>query len=114
MKAWDFRTNGYYERKPSFGSKLHGDKDAVFDVNEHRYMTKWSYNKKERRAFHRCISGLLRAKGRLEKIRFMTLTSSLQSDMIITHNKFISELIALPAITSEDNMIFPRFLLERA
>jgi len=112
MKAWDFKTNSYYERKPCFGSKLHGDKDAVFDVNEHRYMTKWSYTKKQRRAFHRCISGLLRAKGRLEKIRFMTLTSSLQSDMVMTSSKFLSDLIALPAVSSEDNMVFLRFLLE--
>jgi hypothetical protein len=80
MKAWDFRTNGYVERHPSFGSKLHDDKGAVFDFNEGRYKKPWSYNKKQRRAFHRCISGLLRAKGRLDRIRFMTLTSSPTSD----------------------------------
>jgi len=80
MKAWDFKTNSFYERKPSFGSKLHGDEDAVFDVNEGRYRKAWSYNKRQGRAFHRCISGLLRAKGRLERIRFMTLTSSPSSD----------------------------------
>lgn len=80
MKAWDFKTNSFYERKPSFGSRLHGDKDAVFDVNEGRYKKPWSYTKKQRRAFHRCISGLLRAKGRLDRIRFMTLTSSPTSD----------------------------------
>jgi hypothetical protein len=81
MKVWDFKTNSFYEfKRPSFGSRLHGDENAVFDFNERRYMKQWSYTKKQRRAFHRCISGLLRAKGRLERIRFMTLTSSPQSD----------------------------------
>ena len=81
MKVWDFESNGYVERKiPCFGSRWHNDKEAVFDFNERRYMKPWSYTKKQRRAFHRCISGLLRAKGRLERIRFMTLTSSPQSD----------------------------------
>ncbi len=112
MKAWDFKANSYYERKPCFGSKLHGDKDAVFDVNEQHYMKKGSYTKKQRRAYHRCISGLLRAKGRLEKIRFMTLTSSFQSNMILTKSKYLSYLISLPAVSSEDNMVFLRFLLE--
>lgn len=112
MKAWDFRTNDYYDKQPSFGSKLHLDKDAVFDFNERRYMKPWSYTKRERRAFHRCISGLLRAKGRLEKIRFMTLTSSLKSNMVITNNRSLAELIALPASSSKDNMTFLRFLME--
>jgi hypothetical protein len=81
MKIWDFESNVFVERKlPSFGSRWHGDTDAVFDFNERRCMKRWSYTKKQRRAFHRCISGLLRAKGRLERIRFMTLTSSPQSD----------------------------------
>ena len=81
MKEWDFKTNGVIERKlPSFGSRWHSDKEAVFDFNERRYMKRWMYTKKQRRAFHRCISGLLRAKGRLERIRFMTLTSSPQSN----------------------------------
>jgi hypothetical protein len=81
MKEWDFKSNSIVERKiPSFGSRWHKDKDTVFDFNERRYMKRWSYTKKQRRAFHRCISGLLRAKGRLERIRFMTLTSSPQSD----------------------------------
>jgi hypothetical protein len=81
MKEWDFKSNSFTERKiPSFGSRCHKDKEAVFDFNERRYMKRWSYTKKQRRAFHRCISGLLRAKGRLERIRFMTLTSSPQSD----------------------------------
>jgi hypothetical protein len=111
MKAWSFITNDYYERKPSIGSELH-DKDAVFDCNERRYVNKWSYNRQQRRAYHRCISGLLRAKGRLERIRFMTLTSSLLSNMIIADKKFISELVALPATNSEDNMTLLRFLLE--
>lgn len=76
MKAWDFKTNSWIEHQPSFGSKLHGDKEAFFDFNEGRYKKPWSYSKRQRRAFHRCISGLLRAKGRLDRIRFMTLTSS--------------------------------------
>ncbi len=80
MKTWSFEKNCVVERKPSFGSKLHGHKDAVFDVNEGRYKKQWSYSRRQRRAFHRCISGLLRAKGRLDRIRFMTLTSSPQSD----------------------------------
>jgi len=81
MKVWDFKTNSFCEfKRPCFGSRLHGDENAVFDFNERRYMKSWSYTKKQRRAFHRCISGLLRAKGRLERIRFMTLTSSPQSD----------------------------------
>jgi hypothetical protein len=81
MKEWDFKSNSVIERKiPSFGSRWHNDKEAVFDFNERLYMKRWTYTKKQRRAFHRCISGLLRAKGRLERIRFMTLTSSPQSD----------------------------------
>jgi len=81
MKEWDFKTNGFIERKiPCFGSRWHHDKEAVFDFNERRYMKPWSYTRKQRRAFHRCISGLLRAKGRLERIRFMTLTSSPESN----------------------------------
>ena len=112
MKAWDFTTNDYYDKQPSFGSKLHLDKDAVFDFNERRYMKPWSYTKRERRAFHRCISGLLRAKGRSEKIRFMTLTSSLNSDMVTTRIPLIAQLIALPATSSKDNMTFLRFLVE--
>jgi hypothetical protein len=81
MKEWDFKTNRFYEfSRPSFGSRLHGDENAVFDFNERRYMKRWTYTKKQRRAFHRCISGLFRAKGRLERIRFMTLTSSPQSN----------------------------------
>ena len=80
MKAWDFKTKSFRERSLYFSSRLHGDKEAVFDINERRYMKPWSYTKKQRRAFHRCINGLFRAKGRLERMRFMTLTSSPQSD----------------------------------
>ena len=61
-------------------SHVHSDEDAVFDFNERRYTKRWTYTKKQRRAFHRCISGLLRAQGRLDRIRFMTLTSSPTSD----------------------------------
>lgn len=68
-------------KQPStISARLHGDEDSVFDCNERRYMKRWSYTKKQRWAYHRCISGLFRAKGRLERIRFMTLTSSPQSD----------------------------------
>jgi hypothetical protein len=81
MKKWDFKTNKFYEfNRPCFGSRLHGDENAVFDCNERLYMKQWTYTMKQRRAFHRCISGLLRAKGRLERIRFMTLTSSPKSE----------------------------------
>jgi hypothetical protein len=80
MKAGDFKTDSFYERKPSFGSRLHGDEEAVFDVNEGRYKKSWSHSRRQRRAFHRCISRLFRARGRLERIRFMTLTSSPKSD----------------------------------
>jgi len=80
MKAWDFKANCFIERSCSFGYHFHGDEDAVFDFSERRYMKRWTYTKKQRRAFHRCISGLFRAKGRLERIRFMTLTSSPTSD----------------------------------
>jgi hypothetical protein len=88
MKEWHFKSNRVIERKiPSFGSHWHKDKDAVFDFNERQYMKRWTYTKKQRRAFHRCISGLLRAKGRLERIRFMTLTSSPQTDKKRARNK---------------------------
>jgi hypothetical protein len=50
MKEWDFKTNGIIERK-SFGSRLHGDKDAVFDFNERRYMKRWTYTKSREELF---------------------------------------------------------------
>jgi hypothetical protein len=63
MKVWDFKANCFIERSRSFGSRFHGDEDAVFDFNERRYMKRWTYTEKQRRAFHRCISGLFRARG---------------------------------------------------
>ena len=62
MKAWDFKANCFIERSRSFGSRFHGDEDAVFDCNEGRYMKRWTYTKKQRRAFHRCISDYLELK----------------------------------------------------
>jgi hypothetical protein len=45
MKTWDFKNNCIIEREPSFGPTMHGDKEAVFDVNEGRYKKSWPYLK---------------------------------------------------------------------
>jgi hypothetical protein len=54
MRAWDFKTNSFYENRPLFGSKWHGDKDAVFDIAEALYKKSWSYAK-QRELFHRWV-----------------------------------------------------------
>jgi hypothetical protein len=53
----------------------------VFDFELRRYVEagKVGYTKKQRRAFQRLMSGLTVGKNRKERLRFMTLTSSLES-----------------------------------
>jgi hypothetical protein len=74
--VWDFRLN---RTRVKIGPIHHTGDKLEFDCNTHRYKTEGGYSKKQKRAFHRLMSGLTVGKSRREHLRFMTLTSSPES-----------------------------------
>jgi len=68
----EFRRKGYFVTRDG--------KVKKFDFELRKFVSKnGSYNKKQRRAFQRLMSGLTVGKSRRERLRFMTLTSSPES-----------------------------------
>lgn len=75
---WDFSSNCKKRRKVRIPKD--DNEKREFDFERRIYKVKSGYTKKQRRAYQRLMSGLIVGKSRKERLRFMTLTSSLESD----------------------------------
>ena len=74
IRYWDFQSNSH-KQKP-IRVRRPTDENKEFDFETHRYRYKHGYTKRQRKVYHRLISGLQVANHRKQKVRFMTLTSS--------------------------------------